>query len=171
MKKLFVLIFMISLFSGNIANNTTAYTHTFPIAKSDLIMSGTRTVLTGTFYDQKRNGKVYLKGHKAWDLPVAVGTNIEATLDGIVIETGINNTRGGYVTVLYSDGTTHTFMHLSNLNKLEGGRVKQGEVIAKSGNSGNSSGPHVHWEVRNSNGDLMNPRLLVGGQYSPRSKK
>lgn len=94
--------------------------------------------------------------HKGMDLGGAMGTQILAPADGIVIWTG---SRGGYgQTVVLDHGygiQTH-FAHLSGYRVSPGDTVQRGDVIAEMGNTGRSTGPHLHYEVRR-HGQPLNP--------------
>jgi murein DD-endopeptidase MepM/ murein hydrolase activator NlpD len=119
------------------------------------------------------NGKVYLSKtfsvSNHWDLPVKYGTDIYASGDGIVVETGVNWRAGAYLIVQYDNGVEITYCHLRNKNPtlyLKGDKVKDGEIIGYTGLLGiNSTGPHLHLEARQ-NGVAINPRLIFGGQYA-----
>jgi murein DD-endopeptidase MepM/ murein hydrolase activator NlpD len=88
-----------------------------------------------------RNGKP----HNGTDFPVPVGTPVKAPQDGVVTKTG-NDSMNGIHVVIRSGDNEHFLLHLSKINVSNGQRVKQGEVVALSGNTGHSTGPHLHWE-------------------------
>ncbi|HEX7358776.1 MAG TPA: M23 family metallopeptidase, partial [Ignavibacteriaceae bacterium] len=76
--------------------------------------------------------------------------------------------KGGYglaVEVDHGFGYQTIYAHLSSVNVKEGQVVKRGDVIAKSGNSGLSSGPHLHYEVLH-NGQNLNPSEFFFDEYS-----
>ena len=98
--------------------------------------------------------------HAGIDVVARVGTPIFAPADGVVI----NNRRiGGFgktVRIQHMQGIVTTFAHNSvNLVKV-GQRVRRGDIIAKVGSTGRSTGPHLHYEVR-INGVAVNPRLYI----------
>lgn len=64
---------------------------------------------------------------------------------------------GNMVQILYDDGTTGLFAHLSNVDVKEGDRVEAGQKIGNMGDSGNAYGNHLHYEMRDTNGNLMDP--------------
>lgn len=91
-----------------------------------------------------------VKNHTGIDYPVPEGTPVLASAPGKVVE--VKN-RGGYgllVRVDHGGGNETWYTHLSAANVKEGDLVKQGQALAKSGNSGKSTGPHLHYEVRHS---------------------
>lgn len=98
--------------------------------------------------------------HKGLDLGGQVGTDVIAPADGVVIFTGI---RGGYgLTVVIDHGyalQTH-YGHLSRIRVKQDDHVQRGEVIAAVGNTGRSTGPHLHYEVRRS-GEPLNPVRFI----------
>lgn len=82
--------------------------------------------------------------HNGEDFPVPVGTPIVAPMGGKVVGSW-RNARGGHqVRVELDDGTIVGFAHLSSREVKEGQRVEAGQLIAKSGNTGKSTGPHIH---------------------------
>lgn len=90
--------------------------------------------------------------HKGVDISVKSGTPIQAANSGR-IQTGYNSTSGNWVSVIGSDGLTTTYRHLSSVLVKAGDIVAQGDRIALSGNTGLSTGPHLHFET------------VIDGQY------
>ncbi|MCC6614736.1 MAG: M23 family metallopeptidase [Anaerolineae bacterium] len=97
-------------------------------------------------------GYTFVQGFSAWhagvDLAAPVGTPVSAALGGVVIFRGWNSFGYGYLVVLAHGPFTTIYGHLSDFNVSCGQSVSPGQVIAFSGNSGNSSGPHLHFEIR-----------------------
>ncbi|MEV6673434.1 peptidoglycan DD-metalloendopeptidase family protein [Streptomyces sp. NPDC051162] len=91
-------------------------------------------------------GANWMSVHTGIDFPVSYGTPVMAATDGTV-RTQYNVAYGNMAIVTSPDGTETWYCHLSS-TKLRSGQVKAGDVIAYSGNSGNSTGPHLHFEVR-----------------------
>ncbi len=89
------------------------------------------------------------KGHShlGTDFAVPVGTKVFAPVDGVVSRAGDKNGAEGVYVVLDGDGVTHKFFHLSKIIADQGTKVKKGDVIALTGNTGYSTGPHLHWET------------------------
>jgi len=86
-----------------------------------------------------------------WGLDIAAdeGTTIVAAMAGEVTEAGWKNDAYGYTVMLrHADGSETLYAHCSRLLVEEGAAVKQGESIAEVGSTGNSTGPHVHFEIR-----------------------
>ena len=95
--------------------------------------------------------------HGGLDIAVPTGTSVKAADGGKVITSGWHNSYGYYIIIDHENGKQTYYAHNSKLLVRAGERVYQGQVIAKSGSTGNSTGPHCHFEVR-VNGQRQNPR-------------
>ena len=96
------------------------------------------------------------KFHNGIDL-AAHYENVYSVLDGIVTETGWDDNGGGnYIKIKHFNRFETTYLHLSEIYYRVGEHVKAGFIIAKSGNSGNSTGPHLHFSVKEF-GQSINP--------------
>lgn len=96
------------------------------------------------------------KFHNGIDL-AANYENVYSVLDGIVTETGWDNNGGGnYLKIKHFDRFETAYLHLSEIYYRVGEFVKAGFIIAKSGNSGNSTGPHLHFSLKEF-GQNINP--------------
>ncbi|MBB1244843.1 peptidoglycan DD-metalloendopeptidase family protein [Streptomyces durbertensis] len=93
--------------------------------------------------------------HTGIDFPVGYGTPVLAATDGVV-STKWDLAYGNMAIVTAADGTQTWYCHLSS-TKIRSGPVKAGDTIAYSGNSGNSTGPHLHFEVRPGGGSAVDP--------------
>ncbi|WP_346098696.1 M23 family metallopeptidase [Streptomyces olivaceiscleroticus] len=100
-------------------------------------------------------GVNWMSLHSGIDFPVSYGTPVMAATDGTVV-TKWNPAYGNMVEITAPDGTETWYCHLSSA-KIRSGTVKAGDVIAYSGNSGNSTGPHLHFEVHPGGGDAIDP--------------
>jgi len=85
--------------------------------------------------------------HNGIDIAVPSGTSVIACADGVVKISKWHNSYGYYIVVDHGSGYTTLYAHNNYLLVKEGDKVKKGQVIAKSGSTGKSSGPHVHLEV------------------------
>ena len=139
--------------SGEIINSSSTHVPNFifawPLDGDYRISSqfGTRT--------DPINGVV--KTHGGTDIAAATGTPILAAADGVVEIAGYNaGGYGYYVKLSHGDGYETLYGHCSVLLVSTGQTVKQGQVIAKVGSTGHSTGPHLHFEVRY-NGNKVNP--------------
>ncbi|MGN0708895.1 MAG: murein hydrolase activator EnvC family protein [Anaerovoracaceae bacterium] len=86
--------------------------------------------------------------HPGMDIGVASGTPVKAAAAGVVIYAGWNGGYGNCVAISHGSGLITLYGHNSSILVSVGQRVSQGTVIAKSGSTGWSTGPHVHFEVR-----------------------
>jgi murein DD-endopeptidase MepM/ murein hydrolase activator NlpD len=101
-------------------------------------------------------GVNWMSLHTGIDFPVSYGTPVMAATDGTV-RTQWNSAYGNMVIVTAKDGTETWYCHLSTYKVASGTTVKAGDVIAYSGNSGNSTGPHLHFEVHPAGGSAIDP--------------
>ncbi|MFF1507667.1 M23 family metallopeptidase [Streptomyces sp. NPDC058326] len=109
-----------------------------------------------------QSGVNWMSVHTGIDFPVQTGTPVRAATDGTV-RTQINSAYGNMVIVTAPDGTETWYCHLSSA-KYRSGSVKAGDVIAYSGDSGNSTGPHLHFEVRPGGGYAIDPLAWLRSQ-------
>ncbi|MFF2196023.1 M23 family metallopeptidase [Streptomyces sp. NPDC058157] len=100
-------------------------------------------------------GGMWMSVHTGIDFPVSYGTPVMAATDG-TMRTQWNSAYGNMAILTSPDGTETWYCHLSS-TKIRSGQVKAGDVIAYSGNSGNSTGPHLHFEVRPGGGSAIDP--------------
>lgn len=103
------------------------------------------------------------KGRYAVDVAMPVGTPIVAARDGIVVEVHdgqggrLPNPAGNYVRVEHADGTHSAYLHLKrgSVSVTRGQKVKTGTLLGHSGNTGRSTGPHLHFVVQKPYGDSL----------------
>jgi murein DD-endopeptidase MepM/ murein hydrolase activator NlpD len=100
------------------------------------------------------------KMHTGLDIPAPTGTPVIAANSGTVIRSGWNNSYGNLVIIDHGGQVATVYAHNSKLAVSEGDTVAQGQTIAYVGSTGNSTGPHCHFEVR-VNGEYQNPRSWV----------
>ncbi len=89
--------------------------------------------------------------HNGMDIAVPTGTPIKAAADGRVTFAGWNGGYGILVIVDHGNGVETRYAHNSRLNVKMGQKVERGQVVSYSGNTGNSTGPHLHFEIRQRN--------------------
>ena len=97
--------------------------------------------------------------HTGVDFGVKVGTQVRSAGNGVVTAVGREGAYGNIVKVRQADGTTALYAHLSGANVKAGQKVRAGQPIAKSGNTGRSTGAHLHFEIRS--------RDRYGGDVNP----
>ncbi len=99
--------------------------------------------------------------HNGMDFGINVGTPIQTSITGKVVFAGWDNTGYGNL-VIVDNGTYQTYYaHLSEITVTKNDVIRQGEMVGYSGNTGNSTGPHLHYEVRK-NDKVVNPEILHG---------
>lgn len=111
--------------------------------------------------------------HEGVDIPLAIGVEIKAVMDGVISFSGTGGgslSRGLYITIDHGSGMTTLYSHLSKSFVSKGNTVMKGDVIGLSGNSGFSTGPHLHFGLYR-NGKHQNPNALVGLAYGGGGKK
>lgn len=94
--------------------------------------------------------------HSGIDLAAPTGTAVKATLDGKIAETGFNRIFGNYIIITHDRGYQSLYGHLSVIYVKRGQYVTQGSVVGAVGNTGYSTGPHLHLSIYK-NGSLINP--------------
>ncbi|WP_328910854.1 M23 family metallopeptidase [Streptomyces sp. NBC_00234] len=109
-------------------------------------------------------GSRWAHKHSGQDFAVPIGTKVEAAHAGTVVKAGPNGggdgpAYGNAIVIKHSNGKYSQYAHLSKINVKIGQTVKTGQKIALSGNTGNSSGPHLHFEIRTTPnyGSALNP--------------
>lgn len=100
--------------------------------------------------------------HDGVDYAVPVGTPIQAAASGTVVKVGNDPSGyGNFIEIKHADGSVSKYAHASGFNYKEGDTVGRGDVIGATGNSGKSTGPHLHFEIRGADGKLMNPSTAL----------
>ncbi|MBW5484185.1 M23 family metallopeptidase [Streptomyces bambusae] len=86
--------------------------------------------------------------HTGIDFHAATGTSVRAVGAGVIVEAGYGGAYGNNVVIKHNDGTYTQYAHMSSLSVSVGQQVTPGQQIGLSGSTGNSSGPHLHFEAR-----------------------
>ncbi len=105
--------------------------------------------------------KMWPQSHKGIDIPAPTGTPVYASAEGFIKAVYEDKNYGKTIMIRHPDGRTTLYSHLNSFRVEHGQTVKMGQIIGKSGNTGKSTGPHLHFEVRE-NGYAVNPRRLLG---------
>ena len=108
-----------------------------------------------------RFGARWGRTHTGIDLGAPTGTPIKAAAGGTVIFSGWKGTLGKLVVISHGNGVQTYYAHCSSLLVSSGDTVSAGQLIAKMGNTGRSTGPHLHFEIR-VNGSAINPQSYIG---------
>ncbi|KAF4407101.1 MULTISPECIES: M23 family metallopeptidase [Streptomyces] len=93
-------------------------------------------------------GDRWANKHSGQDFVVPTGTSVKAAHTGTVVTAGWGGSYGNNVVIKHGDNTYTQYAHLSKLGVQPGDQLKTGEEIGKSGSTGNSTGPHLHFETR-----------------------
>lgn len=119
--------------------------------------------LNGTVTSEFGEREVISEGmssnHKGIDIAANKGTKIKSAITGQVEEASSNSQYGNFVKIKKDDVLT-VYAHCDTLKVSKGDKVKKGDVIATVGSTGNSTGPHLHFEIRLSN-RYINPGLVI----------
>ncbi|MDR6371796.1 murein DD-endopeptidase MepM/ murein hydrolase activator NlpD [Chryseobacterium bernardetii] len=132
-----------------------------PTPSATKTVAGTTTAKTAVA--EKNNPPAeadQMQFHKGLDIAVAYGSDVRAAAAGTIIFSGQKGGYGNCVIVSHGNGLATLYGHLSQLVAKVNDKVKVGQVIAKSGNSGRSTGPHLHYEVHKNNTPI-NPKLFM----------
>ena len=114
------------------------------------------TKLSSTFKMRVHPITGVYKLHTGIDIPAPIGTNFLAANEGIVVKASYNSAYGNMVMVDHGGGVSTLYAHGDEIMVTLGQTVKKGDVVLKTGNTGNSTGPHAHFEVR-INGTPVDP--------------
>ncbi len=131
--------------------------HIGTMKRPEYILPVTDYVFTSGF------GKRWGTNHNGIDLAVPTGTSVMAAKDGTVIQAGWNGGYGISVYIDHGNGIITRYGHMSETLVSVGQTVKQGDVIGLSGSTGDSTGPHVHFEIRE-DGTPVDPVKYVNYQ-------
>ena len=104
--------------------------------------------------------------HSGIDISASEGTRVETTGDGIVAFSGYDKGYGQKITINHGYGYKTIYAHLSKSLVRQGQKVKRGDIIALSGNTGVSTGPHLHYEVQKDN-VKVNPTAYFFDETNP----
>lgn len=125
----------------------------------------TRTIISPTtnapitaVFGQK--GKYWANGHTGIDFGVPTGTSVFAVANAEVIFTGWNGSYGNCV-IISNGFYNFLYGHLSTISTSVGSKVSAGQTLGRSGDTGNSSGPHLHFEVRDIRGTCIDPMIFL----------
>ena len=148
--------------SGEVAKNSgpSSYTSSIPNIKP---LIGLITSVFG-----RRMHPIYneIRFHTGIDFSASEGTRVHSTGDGVVAFSGYDRGYGQKITIDHGYGFKTIYAHLSKSLVRQGERVSRGEIIALSGNTGDSTGPHLHYEVKKNN-VTVNPTAYFLDENNP----
>ncbi|MBE5819410.1 MAG: M23 family metallopeptidase [Clostridiales bacterium] len=116
-------------------------------------------VVTSEFGERESTNSIVTPEHTGIDLGATEGTPIIASMEGTVETVSTIGDYGKHLKILNGNVIT-LYAHCSEILVTEGEKISQGQEIAKVGSTGNSTGPHLHFEIRKE-GRYINPRLIV----------
>ncbi len=116
--------------------------------------------ITSGFGDRESPTEGASSNHKGLDIGASTGADIIAAADGEVVIATYSYSAGNYIMLDHGGGVSTVYMHCSQLLVKKGDKVKQGQLIAKVGSTGYSTGPHLHFGIR-SGGTYVNPKKYV----------
>ena len=116
--------------------------------------------ISSTFGWRQSPGGIGSTYHEGVDISTDYGTPVHVTADGTVTRAAWEEGYGYLVEVRHADGFTTRYGHNSAILVYEGQNLRQGDTVALAGSTGNSTGPHSHYEVR-LNGTAMDPALFL----------
>lgn len=99
--------------------------------------------------------------HGGIDIMIPTGTPVVSPLSGEVKQVYYNSRGGNQVIIRHDNGLITGYAHLSSVLVKVGQKVHRGQIIAKSGNTGMSTGPHLHFTLRLSNGQAVDPERYL----------
>ncbi|MCF6454830.1 peptidoglycan DD-metalloendopeptidase family protein [Vibrio sp. MMG022] len=114
--------------------------YSFPLAKKHKVSSG---------FNLKRKHPVtgLIAPHLGTDYAVPIGTPIQSIADGVVVKSRYNRFAGNYVNIRHTNGSMSRYLHLSSSDVRVGDNVTKGQTIGRTGNTGRTTGPHLHLEL------------------------
>ncbi len=116
--------------------------------------------ITSRFGPRSSPGGIGSTNHQGIDFGVPIGTAVRAAKPGRVTFAGARGGYGNYVMLSHAGGYGSAYGHLNSISARVGRRVSGGQIIARSGNTGNSTGPHLHFEILKG-GARINPASVM----------
>jgi murein DD-endopeptidase len=114
-----------------------------------------------------------IRPHNGTDFAVRTGTKVYSIGDGVVQRAGYHPAAGNYIVIKHGRKYTTRYLHLSKIYVRKGQRIKMGHLIGKTGNTGRSTGPHLHYEfhIYNKPVNAMKVNLPLSQEISKKHKK
>lgn len=125
--------------------------------KSKLLYPIANPKITSAFGSRKHPVTGVVSFHNGIDLAAAVGTAVAAPADGLVHSIYSNTEGGNQMTIKHDNGFTTGYAHLSRYAVKAGDRVKSSQLVAYTGNTGQTTGPHLHFTLKDESGNLLDP--------------
>lgn len=122
--------------------------------------------ISSVFGNRRSPGGIGSTNHGGIDIRATAGTPVVSPVAGTVIFSGQRGGYGNFVSVRGTDGYVHNFAHLQGYNVQAGAPIQAGQQLGRVGSTGNSTGPHLHYEVVDSRGRKINPQGILGNALS-----
>ncbi|HSA49927.1 MAG TPA: transglycosylase family protein [Yinghuangia sp.] len=146
--------------SASSAATTTATASDKAASSQETSSSGYVRPVSGAPHGSYGNsGSLWSNGHTGEDFSAASGTPVKAVTSGTIVKAGWGGAYGNEIVIKHADGKYTQYGHLSSLSVSVGQKVATGQQVGLAGSTGNSTGPHLHFEVRTtpSYGSDVNP--------------
>jgi murein DD-endopeptidase MepM/ murein hydrolase activator NlpD len=147
-------------FPGKDFNATEKAFFLYPMEKKGFRYPLRYFTVTSVFGVRKNPVTGNINNHNGLDLAAPMGTQVFATQDGVVTEVGSDTVYGNYVVVKHDGNWASLYGHLSRIETVHSARLQAGDPIGKVGSTGQSTGPHLHFELRQ-NGRAKDPGKLL----------
>ena len=121
-----------------------------------------QTRIITSYFGNRRNpitGGIHQ--HDGVDFSARIGETVMAAMDGVVTIAVYHRQYGNYITITHSNGYKTLYAHLNSFSVIQGEIVKKGQKIGESGNTGNSTGPHLHFSIYDPDNKAVNPLGLL----------
>ena len=156
--------FAVSTIVNSVSNNTACIKRKSDIPTGQKVPKGEPLIgnprITSKFGPRVLNG---MQGfHDGIDYAAPIGTPVYSPADGYVVSAGTSGRCGNMVIIQHSDGIKTIYCHLSNIYVKSGQHIDAGCSFAATGNTGHSTGPHLHYAMKNSEGRKINPAAYTG---------
>lgn len=140
------------------SNSVQSQPQSIPSSKDQSVSSPTSSeTMVHPVPDSTFSSRGFGQGHRGRDYNAPEGTPIYAVLDGTVLTAEYHYSNGNYLVLQHENGLVTLYSHCETLLVKQGDTVSQGTQIATVGSTGMSTGPHCHFEVQTSSGELLNP--------------
>jgi murein DD-endopeptidase MepM/ murein hydrolase activator NlpD len=116
-----------------------------------------KELITSKFGNRSNPFSNTLQYHNGIDYGIPSGTLLLAPDDGIITKSWYDGNGGNQILIKHDNGYTTGYAHLTRAIKTTGQNVKAGEIFAESGNTGRSTGAHLHFTLRDKNSNLLDP--------------
>jgi len=116
-------------------------------------------VITSYFGNRRINYSIQF--HDGIDFATLIGTTVMAAMDGVVSVAVYHRQHGNYIVIKHSNGYKTLYSHMNSFSVKVGDTVSKGQKIGESGNTGNSTGPHLHFSIYDAEGNALDPLELL----------